>query len=154
MSAPASLLPSVSALASLFPSAGHVGRERITSFQAVLRGLRGKCPNCGRGRMFSGFLNVADRCDACGEELFHQRADDFPPYIVIVLVGHTVVPLALTVEMAYSPPMWLQVAIWGPATIGLALGLIQPVKGAIVAIQWYGQMHGFGQPRADEAIPD
>jgi uncharacterized protein (DUF983 family) len=93
--------------------------------------------------MFSGFLRVIDRCEACGEDLFHQRADDFPPYIVIVLVGHTVVPLALLVETEYSPPMWLQVAIWAPATIGLALALIQPVKGAIVAIQWYGQMHGF-----------
>jgi uncharacterized protein (DUF983 family) len=104
--------------------------------------------------MFSGFLKVADRCDVCGEELFHQRADDFPPYLVIVLVGHTVIPLALTVEMEYAPPMWLQVAIWGSVTIGLALGLLQPVKGAIVAIQWYGQMHGFGQPREEGALQD
>jgi uncharacterized protein (DUF983 family) len=104
--------------------------------------------------MFSGFLKVVDRCDVCGEELFHQRADDFPPYIVIVLVGHTVVPLALTVEMAYAPPLWLQVPIWGAVTLAFALGLIQPVKGAIVAIQWYGQMHGFGQPRTQEAVAD
>jgi uncharacterized protein (DUF983 family) len=134
--------------------AGQVGRSRINSAQAVFRGVRGKCPNCGRGRLFSGFLKVVDRCEVCGEELFHQRADDFPPYIVIVLVGHTVIPLALTVEMEYAPPMWLQVAIWMPATIGLALCLIQPVKGAIVAVQWYGQMHGFGQPREQEAAPD
>ena len=104
--------------------------------------------------MFSGFLKVVDRCEVCGEELFHQRADDFPPYIVIVLVGHTVVPLALTVEMEYAPPMLPQVAIWGLVTIGLALGLIQPVKGAIVAIQWYGQMHGFGQSGPGEALQD
>jgi uncharacterized protein (DUF983 family) len=145
----------MSTLASLFQSpAGLVGRSNINSAQAIFRGVRGKCPNCGRGRMFSGFLKVVDRCDVCGEELFHQRADDFPPYIVIVLVGHTVVPLALTLEMAYAPPMWLQIAIWGPATIGLALGLIQPVKGAIVALQWYGRMHGFGQPREQGAVPD
>jgi uncharacterized protein (DUF983 family) len=136
----------MSSLASLFQfSSGQVGRMRITSAQAVLRGLRGKCPNCGRGRLFSGFLNVVGRCEVCGEELFHHRADDFPPYVVIVLVGHTVVPLALLVETEYSPPMWLQVAIWAPVTVGLALALIQPVKGAIVAIQWYAQMHGFEQ---------
>jgi uncharacterized protein (DUF983 family) len=140
-------------LASLFPSfSGQVGRSHITSAQAVLRGLRGKCPNCGRGRMFSGFLKVADRCDACGEELFHQRADDFPPYLVIVLVGHTVVPLALLMETEYAPPMWLQVAIWAPVTVGMALALIQPIKGAVVAIQWYGQMHGFGEPRSEGAL--
>lgn len=145
----------MSTLASLFRSpAGLVGRANINSAQAMFRGLRGRCPNCGRGRMFSSFLKVVDRCDVCGEELFHQRADDFPPYIVIVLVGHTVVPLALTVEMAYAPPLWLQVAVWGPATIALALAFIQPVKGAVVALQWYGQMHGFGQPWADEALRD
>jgi uncharacterized protein (DUF983 family) len=92
---------------------------------------------------------VADRCPACGEELFHHRADDFPAYLVIVLVGHTVVPLALLVETGYAPAMWLQVALWVPVTIGLALGLIQPVKGAVVAMQWYGQMDGFGQRPAE-----
>src|SRR5215475_10875141 len=124
----ASLLPSASALASLFPSAGQVGRERITSFQAVMRGLRGRCPNCGRGHMFSRFLKVVDRCPVCGEELFHQRADDFPAYLVILLVGHIVVPAALLVETDYSPAMWLQIAVWVPVTIGLALSLIQPIK--------------------------
>jgi uncharacterized protein (DUF983 family) len=99
--------------------------------------------------MFGRFLKVADRCPACGEELFHHRADDFPAYLVIVLVGHTVVPLALLVETEYAPAMWLQVALWVPVTIGLALGLIQPVKGPVVAMQWYGQMGGFGQRRAE-----
>jgi uncharacterized protein (DUF983 family) len=140
----------MSTLTSLFPSpSGQVGRAGVTAAQAVLRGLLGRCPNCGRGRMFGRFLKVADRCPACGEELFHHRADDFPAYLVIVLVGHTVVPLALLVETEYAPAMWLQVALWVPVTIGLALGLIQPVKGAVVAMQWYGQMGGFGQRRAE-----
>ena len=67
-------------------------------------GLRGRCPNCGKGRMFRAFLKVADQCDVCGEELHHQRADDFPAYLVIIIVGHLVVPLILNVEMAYQPP--------------------------------------------------
>ena len=70
-------------------------------------GLRGKCPACGKGHMFRAFLKVADRCDACGEELHHQRADDFPAYLVIVIVGHLVVPLILHVEMAYEPAYWI-----------------------------------------------
>src|SRR5258708_36111428 len=105
----------MSTLASLFLSpSGQVGRTGITSAQAVVRGLRGRCPNCGRARMFNRFLKVVDRCPVCGEELFHQRADDFPAYLVILLVGHIVVPLALLVEAEYSPVMWRQLAFWVP----------------------------------------
>jgi uncharacterized protein (DUF983 family) len=75
----------------------------VTTFEAMRRGARGRCPSCGRGHMFRAFLKVADQCPACGEELHHQRADDFPAYIVIVLVGHIVVPLVLEVEIARRP---------------------------------------------------
>ena len=107
----------MSALASLFlsPAGGDVQTE-VTSTQAVLRGLIGRCPNCGRGHMFGRFLKVVDHCGVCGEELFHHRADDFPAYLVIVLVGHAVVPLALAVETEFAPALWLQMAIWLPLT--------------------------------------
>jgi uncharacterized protein (DUF983 family) len=145
----------MSTLVSLFPSlSGPVERANMTSGQAVLRGLLGRCPNCGRGRMFGRFLKVADNCPACGEELFHQRADDFPAYLVIVLVGHIVIPLVLLVETEYAPELWLEAAIWLPLTLALALAFIQPIKGAVVAMQWYGKMHGFGQPRSERAFPD
>jgi uncharacterized protein (DUF983 family) len=143
----------MSTLASLFPSlSGAVGRSNMTAGQAVLRGLLGRCPNCGRGRMFGRFLKVADHCPACAEELFHQRADDFPAYLVIVLVGHIVVPLMLLVETEYAPPLWLQATVWPTVTLALALAFIQPIKGAVVAIQWYGRMHGFGQPGSEGAL--
>ena len=106
-------------------------------------GLRGKCPACGKGHMFRAFLKVADRCDACGEELHHHRADDFPAYLVIVIVGHLVVPLVLNVEMIYQPAYWIHALLWLPLTLLLALLLIQPVKGAVVALQWHNGMHGF-----------
>jgi uncharacterized protein (DUF983 family) len=145
----------MSTLASLFPSlSGTIGRANVTAGQAVLRGLLGRCPNCGQGRMFGRFLKVADRCPACGEELFHQRADDFPAYLVIVLVGHIVVPLMLLAETEYAPPLWLSATVWPALTLVLALALIQPVKGAVVAIQWYGKMHGFGEVRPEEALQD
>src|ERR1019366_4716522 len=81
----------MSALASLLRSLlPQAGQTETTAAQALTRGVRGRCPNCGRGKMFSGFLKVADRCPECGEELFHQRADDFPAYLVILLVGHIV----------------------------------------------------------------
>jgi uncharacterized protein (DUF983 family) len=93
--------------------------------------------------MFRAFLKVADQCPVCGEPLHHHRADDFPAYIVIVIVGHIVVPLVLAVETAWAWPTWLHMLVW-PATIAiLALALLQPVKGAIVALQWVLGMHGF-----------
>ena len=107
------------------------------------RGLRGRCPNCGKGRIFRAFLKVADSCAECGEEFHHQRADDFPAYLVIVIVGHLVVPLILHVEMAYEPAYWIHAVLWLPLTLALALLLIQPVKGAVIALQWHAGMHGF-----------
>ena len=142
----------MSAHASLFiaPSVSAAPTQP-TSLQAVMRGLRGRCPNCGRGHMFRAFLEVADTCPECGEELYHHRADDFPAYAVIVLVGHTVVPLALLVETEYASALWLEMALWVPLTVGLAVGLLQPVKGAIVAVQWFAGMHGFARAFAARA---
>jgi uncharacterized protein (DUF983 family) len=115
---------------------------------AMRRGLLGHCPNCNRGKMFRAFLKVADHCPACGEILHHHRADDAPAYFVILIVGHIVVPSVLIVEIAFAPPYWLHAAIWLPLTIGLAVGLLQPIKGAIVGWQWANYMHGF-DPRAE-----
>ncbi len=93
--------------------------------------------------MFRAYLKVADECPACGEELHHHRADDFPAYIVIVIVGHIVVPLVLGVETAYAPSYWVHLALWPALTAGLTFALLQPVKGAVVAIQWFIGMDGF-----------
>jgi uncharacterized protein (DUF983 family) len=120
--------------------------------QALLRGLLCRCPNCGRGKLFRAFLKVADECPACGEDFRHQQADDAPAYFVILIVGHIVVPLALTMEVAFAPPSWLQFAIWIPITIGLCVGILQPFKGAIVAWQWAHRMHGFEHAARPDAL--
>jgi uncharacterized protein (DUF983 family) len=117
----------------------------------LLRGLRGRCPCCGRGRLFRAFLKVGDQCAECGEELHHHRADDFPAYCVIFIVGHVVVPLVLAVETAFAPSYWVHLALWLPLTLGMTLGLLQPVKGFIVALQWRMGMHGFEDARKARA---
>jgi len=117
--------------------------EQVSLPKALWRGFTMKCPNCGRGHLFRRFLKVADRCEACGEDYTAQRADDFPAYLVIIVVGHLVVPALLAVEVAYAPPDWLQLLIWLPVTLFSALGLLQPTKGAIVGLQWQTGMHGF-----------
>ncbi|HWD29776.1 MAG TPA: DUF983 domain-containing protein [Rhizomicrobium sp.] len=110
----------------------------------VMRGLMGRCPKCGEGKLFRAFLKVADNCPACGEAMHHHRADDFPAYLVIVIVGHIVVAATLGVEAAFAPPLWLHAVIWLPVTTAMALGMLQPVKGAVVAYQWEHGMEGFG----------
>ena len=110
---------------------------------AMMRGMRGHCPNCGEGKLFRAYLKVADRCEVCGEALHHHRADDAPAYFVILIVGHIVVPLVLAVETAFAPPYWVHIALWFPLTIALSLALLPRVKGAIVGWQWAQFMHGF-----------
>jgi uncharacterized protein (DUF983 family) len=119
--------------------------------QALWCGFRGRCPACGEGRMFRAFLKVADACPSCGEELHHHRADDFPAYLVIVIVGHILIPIVLAVETNYAPAYWVHWALWLPITLGSTLGLLQPVKGAVVAIQWFGGMHGFEDAKKTRA---
>lgn len=114
---------------------------------AIGRGLRGKCPACGEGRLFRAYLKVADNCPACGEELHHHRADDFPAYLVIIITGHILVPIVLAVETEIVPPIWLSVTLWPTLAFATALALLQPVKGAVVAVQWFGGLHGFEAAR-------
>ncbi|WP_225155364.1 MULTISPECIES: DUF983 domain-containing protein [unclassified Bradyrhizobium] len=120
-----------------------VSPATVSLAKAMWRGFSGRCPNCGGGHMFGRFLKATQACDHCGEELFHQRADDFPAYLVMVVVGHLVVPAILAVETAYAPPEWLQLAVWLPVTLFASLALLQPTKGAIVGLQWQLGMHGF-----------
>jgi len=121
--------------------------------QSLLRGAMLKCPACGQGSLFRRYLKVADNCSHCGEALHHHRADDAPAYFTIVIIGHVIVSLVLSVEMAYSPPLWLHAAIWLPLTVLLALACLAPIKGCLVSLQWALLMHGF-DPNHQEEIGD
>ncbi len=131
-------------------SPDRVPAQKRDLWNAMWRGLQCRCPNCGEGRMFRAFLKVADECPVCGEELRHHRADDLPAYLVIVVVGHIVVPLALMIETHWSPPVALQLAIYLPMTFILSILLLQPVKGAVVGLQWALRMHGFDPNHRDD----
>ena len=110
---------------------------------AMWRGFCGKCPNCGKGRLFGRYLKVVSNCAECGEDYTPQRADDFPAYCVVVVVGHLVVGFVLATEAMFAPPFWVELMIWLPITSLLSLVLLQPTKGAIVGLQWETGMHGF-----------
>lgn len=119
--------------------------------RALGRGFRGRCPECGVGALFEGYLTVRPSCSACGEAFHHHRADDLPPYLTILVVGHVVVSGLLITERVYAPEPWIQMAIWLPVTLLLSLALLRPLKGGVVALQWALGMHGFG--RAATALP-
>src|ERR1700682_345302 len=127
--------------------------EKRSVWTSLKRGFRGRCPRCGEGKIFRAFLKVADRCSACGLDFTPHRADDLPAYLVIVIVGHIVVPLALMIETNYSPPVALQLSIYLPLTVIASLALLQPVKGAVVGFQWALRMHGFDENATAENSP-
>jgi uncharacterized protein (DUF983 family) len=119
--------------------------------QSMLRGARCRCPACGEGRIFRAYLKVNDYCPECGEALYHHRADDAPPYVVIFIVGHIIIGLLLGVEKMYQPDMWVHMVLWLPLTIIMSLALLPPVKGSLIGLQWAMRMHGF-DPNSPEAL--
>ncbi len=131
------------------PAAGVYGRERSTSL-AMRRGLMGRCPNCGEGRLFRAYLKVVDNCSVCGEELKHQRADDAPAYITILIVGHFVIAGVLAEDELYPTlNMALVGIVWSLAAVAASLALLPRIKGALIGFQWAARMHGFGGPEKE-----
>lgn len=111
---------------------------------AMLRGFLRRCPACGKGAMFHGYLNVRDACLACGEELSHHRADDGPAYLTILIVGHLMAPLIMWAFVVWRPAPLVLSAVFATGCVALSLFLLPRLKGMIVAIQWAKRMHGFG----------
>ena len=110
-------------------------------------------PALRRRQAVCAFLKVDNSCSVCGLDFTPHRADDLPAYLVIVIVGHIVVPLALLIETNYAPPVALQLAIYLPMTLIASLLLLQPVKGTVVGLQWALRMHGFDENAVDGIPP-
>ena len=117
--------------------------ERATGL-AMRRGAMRRCPACGEGPLFRGYLTVRDHCPACGEALHHQRADDGPAYLTILVVSHLLTPLLLIVFLAWRPGVAAMLTGFLGAAVVMSLALLPVVKGALVGLQWARRMHGFG----------
>ncbi|MBN8992759.1 MAG: DUF983 domain-containing protein [Rhizobiales bacterium] len=127
--------------------------EKRDLWTAMKRGFMCRCPRCGEGKLFRAFLKVGNDCSACGLDYTPHRADDLPAYLVIIIVGHIVVPVVLWVETNYAPAIWVQMATYLPFTFISSLLLLQPVKGAVVGFQWALRMHGFDENAASDIPP-
>jgi uncharacterized protein (DUF983 family) len=108
----------------------------------LTRGARGRCPKCGNGALFSRYLKVVEQCSACGERYGHYRADDAPPWLTILLVGHMTVPLIFAIEESFRPPLWAAIVIYLPAAVLLTLVLLPRCKGVILAALWKTKAEG------------
>jgi uncharacterized protein (DUF983 family) len=128
----------------VFGGEHHTGRPARLVWNAMWNGFCGKCPKCGEGKLFSSFLKVVPACEHCGEDMHHQRADDLPAYLVVVIVGHVIIGAFMGVEATSTLSTWQHLAIWAPLTVVMSLALLRPIKGAVVGLQWANYMHGFG----------
>ena len=117
----------------------------VSLAQAMWRGFTMKCPHCGEGHLFGRFLKVADHCEVCGEDYTPQRADDFPAYLVILVLGHLLVPIVVAVNIAWDVPLVPQMIGWSLVAIVIAVLMIRPAKGAVIGAQWALRMGGFGK---------
>ncbi len=99
-------------------------------------GLGGRCPRCGEGRLFNGFITLAEKCDHCGMDYKFADAGDGPAVFVTLLGGFVLLGLALFVQMVYEPPVWLLMAIFFPLTLLVSVGMLRPLKGLLICLQY------------------
>ncbi|MBL8577444.1 MAG: DUF983 domain-containing protein [Mesorhizobium sp.] len=109
---------------------------RFPPVEPIGAGLGGCCPRCGKGRLFSGLLKVAPRCDKCDLDYSFADAGDGPAVFVILIVGFVAVGLALWTEVSFDPPLWLHFLLWIPLTLALSLVALRLVKGVLVTLQY------------------
>ncbi len=108
-----------------------------TLSQTVMRGLACKCPRCGEGKLYAGFLTLAPRCDVCDLDYAFIDAGDGPAVFIIMIAGFIVVGAALVVEMKYQPPFWVHAALWGPLILATTLLPLRSMKALLIDLQYY-----------------
>jgi uncharacterized protein (DUF983 family) len=105
--------------------------------RAIVRGIRGRCPRCGEGTLYSGLLGLKPACDKCGLDFSFADAGDGPAVFGILIGGFIVVFAAMVVEIAYQPPYWVHAALWVPLILLVTLGPLRPIKGVLIALQYH-----------------
>jgi uncharacterized protein (DUF983 family) len=118
----------------------------ISLSSSISRGLRGRCPRCGQGRLFSGFLTTRPRCESCSLDYGFADAGDGPAIFVILLAGFVVVFAALITEVIFRPPYWVHAVLWLPLILIVTLWPLRAIKGLLIDLQYHhkaqeGRLH-------------
>lgn len=113
------------------------------AWPAIRRGWRRRCPACGTGGLFDGYLTLHKTCPSCGEDLSHARADDGPAYLSILVTAKVMASLQLLAYQTWQPGPWVMVGAFSVGTVAMALWMLPRFKGLIVGVQWAKRMHGF-----------
>jgi uncharacterized protein (DUF983 family) len=109
---------------------------RPASVSPFVAGLAGRCPRCGKGALFSGFISLAPHCPACGLDYAFADSGDGPAVFIALIGGFIVLGLALWTEIVYEPPLWVHMILFLPLTVLVCLGLLRPFKGVLIALQY------------------
>jgi uncharacterized protein (DUF983 family) len=142
------------------PPTNHQDPERedfalpASGRQSMLRGARSRCPRCNEAKLFTRFLKPVASCPHCRQDWTHQQADDFPAYVSILLTGHIMAPIIIALVQETALSLAALAAIIVPLMLALMIGLLQPAKGAIIALQWWFGMHGFVKERPAREASD
>ena len=124
--------------------------QQATLTETILRGLACKCPRCGSGKLYAGFLTLAAKCDACGLDYAFIDAGDGPAVFVIMIAGAIVVTAALITEVKYQPPFWVHAVLWLPLTLAVTLWPLRAIKSLLIALQFH---HKAAEGRLVERSP-
>jgi uncharacterized protein (DUF983 family) len=111
-----------------------VAPDRWSSLIAA--GLQGRCPRCGKGKLFAGFLALRPCCENCGLDFSFADSADAPAFFVMFLSGFIVAGSALVVEIIYAPPYWVHALLWGPLILLTTIAPLRPMKGLLIAVQY------------------
>ena len=119
-----------------------VEQTEISLKTAALRGLMGRCPHCGQGKLMRGYLKQVEACAVCGEQFGHIRADDAAPWLTIIVVGHIFLPFAFMVDVDWMPT-WAVMLMWSAFFAAIALVILPRAKALFIAILWQTRAPGY-----------
>jgi len=111
--------------------------QQQTPVSPYIAGLTCRCPRCGKGKLYAGFLTLAPRCEACGLDYSFMDSGDGPAIFVIMIAGAIVVTAALITEVKYQPPFWLHAVLWLPLTLAVTLWPLRAIKSLLIALQFH-----------------
>jgi uncharacterized protein (DUF983 family) len=117
--------------------ASNASQDGPTVLQSAFRGIACRCPRCGRGKLYTGFLTLRPRCESCGLDYAFIDSGDGPAVFIIMLAGAIVVACALIVEVKYQPPFWVHAALWLPLTLITTILPLRSMKSLLIALQYH-----------------